>query len=79
MDSLDIEQGHKYQFKASFISHLCAIKERKDEYTERLKTFNKRKSTKGSMVNQEYLEKQIYEQMHSLRSQSALEQWQGQG
>lgn len=61
MDSLDVEQSLKYQFKASFISHLCAIKERKDEYKQRLKTFNKKKSTKGSLLNQQYLEKQIYE------------------
>ena len=31
----------KFQFKASFISHLCAIKEKSAEYKVRLKAFNR--------------------------------------
>ena len=36
LDSIDKEHLNKFQFKASFISHLCAIKEKQDEYRARL-------------------------------------------
>ena len=31
-DTLDLQKPAQHQFKASFISHLCAVKERQPEY-----------------------------------------------
>ena len=41
--ALTMDKSHleKFQFKASFISHLCAIKEKAEEYKVRLKAFNR--------------------------------------
>ncbi len=50
-DALDKEVLQKYEFKASFISHICAVKDKKHEYKARLKTFDHKKSTKTNMIN----------------------------
>ena len=73
-DSLDLEKMKQVQFKASFISHLCAVKDRQDQYKKRLKTFDHKKSTKGDVVNQPYHEKRIYASVHrNASSKSALD------
>ena len=50
-DTLDRNKLEQHKFKASFISHLCAVKERKDEYKERLMTFDTKNNMKGMVVN----------------------------
>ena len=63
-DTLDLEKMKQVQFKASFISHICAVKDRKDQYKKRLRTFDHKKSTKGTVVNQPYHENRIYKSVH---------------
>jgi len=68
VDSLDMERLAKYEFKASFISHLCPVKGKQAEYKSRLRTFDHHKSTKTNLINQAFLEKKIYEKMHKKSS-----------
>ena len=48
------------QFRASFISHICKVKDQKSKYADRLQQFNTEKSVKVGLINQSAFEKNIY-------------------
>ena len=69
---LEKNERQSNKFKASFISHICKVKDKKAEYPKRLKEFNTQKSVKVGLIAQKVSEKKIYESIHRRRTSRSI-------